>query len=324
MIEVNDAGFFLVFDECSLNDTSYVCILVGTVDKPMSTYLYSTKVLDSSLSSEKASQLIDDVVREFKIPRTKFLLLLTDAAPYMIRAGKLLVPFYNNMVHVTCIFHLLHNAAMKVRSYFSDVDKAIAAVKAALVKNKTRKRLFREKNIPVPPMPIVTRWGSWLEAALYYSKNIIVVKSIFSETTGGLLVKKAQEALNSPSLEENLTVIVEQYECLAKVLKQEVGEDLSIEKADVLLKELDFGEDVCRIKPYFSKRIQNNGISSIWNRSNPNLSPLEYANLKKCQATSISVERCFSQLNKLLSEDRNFNPSNIEHYLVCKFNSSLI
>lgn len=26
-------------------------------------------------------------------------------------------------------------------------------------------------NIPLPPQPIITRWGTWLEAALYYSDH---------------------------------------------------------------------------------------------------------------------------------------------------------
>jgi len=26
-------------------------------------------------------------------------------------------------------------------------------------------------DIPLPPQPIITRWGTWLEAAIYYSDN---------------------------------------------------------------------------------------------------------------------------------------------------------
>ena len=37
------------------------------------------------------------------------LLLLTDAAPYMIKAGEGLSVSYPKMIHVTCVAHALHN-----------------------------------------------------------------------------------------------------------------------------------------------------------------------------------------------------------------------
>ena len=47
-----------------------------------------------------------------------FALLLTDAARYMSLAGKTLKKLYPFLMHVTCVAHLLHNYAMRVRAYF--------------------------------------------------------------------------------------------------------------------------------------------------------------------------------------------------------------
>ena len=37
---------------------------------------------------------------------------------------------------MTCIAHLLHNCAMKIKSHFEDVDQHIAKVKAVTIKIK--------------------------------------------------------------------------------------------------------------------------------------------------------------------------------------------
>ena len=59
---------------------------------------------------------------------------------------------------------------MKIKSYFEDVDQLIAKVKAVTIKNKTRQAKFSA--IGYPPQPVPTRWGSRLNAALYYAKNL--------------------------------------------------------------------------------------------------------------------------------------------------------
>ena len=56
-----------------------------------------------------------------------------------------------------------------MKSHFEDVDQLIAKVKAVTIKNKTRQAKFSA--IGHPPKPVPTRWGSWLNAALYYAKN---------------------------------------------------------------------------------------------------------------------------------------------------------
>ena len=54
---------------------------------------------------------------------------------------------------------------MKIKSHFEDVNQLIAKVKAVTIKNKTRQAKFSAINYP--PQPVPTRWGSWLNAALY-------------------------------------------------------------------------------------------------------------------------------------------------------------
>jgi hypothetical protein len=67
---------------------------------------------------------------------------------------------------------------MKIRGFFKDVDDLIGTIKMATIKNKQRLSMFRK--IGYPPNVIITRWSSWLRAALYYANNLVEVKNIVS------------------------------------------------------------------------------------------------------------------------------------------------
>ena len=110
----------------------------------------------------------------------------------MIAVGITLKSLYPKLFHVMCVaLHLLHNCAMKI---FQDVDQLIAKVKALTIKNKTIQAKFFA--IGYPPLPVLTRWGSWLNAALYYAKNLPEVKAIVeSFVSSEILVTQAKVSL---------------------------------------------------------------------------------------------------------------------------------
>ena len=138
------------------------------------------------------------------------------------------------------------------------------------------------------------------------------------------MVKNVHKALESETLNQSLTTIVNQYSSLAELFGDETGISFSIGRAEEVFKNLDFGADDCKIKGYLQDRIDKNAIAQIWKGNNTTLTPSEYAMLSKCQATTVAVERSFSLLNKLLAKDRNFNPNNVEFYMVAKYNSFML
>ena len=83
----------------------------------------------------------------------------------MITAGITLKSLYPMLFHATSVAHLLHNCAIKIKSHFEDVDQLIAKIIAVTIKNKTRQTKFSAIRYPSQPVP--TRWGSWINAALY-------------------------------------------------------------------------------------------------------------------------------------------------------------
>lgn len=64
----------------------------------------------------------------------KVLLVLTDAAAYMIAAMRSLQILFSKMLHLTCFDHGLHRVAEFIRAQFPNVNKLIANTKAVFSK----------------------------------------------------------------------------------------------------------------------------------------------------------------------------------------------
>ena len=73
---------------------------------------------------------------------------------------------------VNCVAHLLPNCAMHELAHFKNIDEVITTIKAATTKNKGRKKDFLDAGLPPPLDPLLTRWATWLRAALQYSENL--------------------------------------------------------------------------------------------------------------------------------------------------------
>ena len=155
---VHDKQIFLIVGESIVSGTQYLNIPVGSLETPHVSYFYDCQPLKCAPNSNIIAQAVDDAVRNLGINKSFFCLLLSDAAKYMIAAGITLKSLYSKLFHVTCVAQLLHNCAMKINSYFEDVDQLIANIKAVTIRNKTRQAKFSA--IGYPPQPVPTRWGN--------------------------------------------------------------------------------------------------------------------------------------------------------------------
>lgn len=99
-------------------------------------YLLASKQLNKT-NIETISQFINDSLKllwtDVGMER-RVLLLLTDAAPYMVKSGKSLKLFYSNMIHATCIAHAFNLIAEKVRELFPNINILI---------NNGKKNIFK-------------------------------------------------------------------------------------------------------------------------------------------------------------------------------------
>ena len=196
---------------------------------------------------------------------------------------------------------------MRVRAHFKNIDEVIATIKAATIKNKNRKKDFHDAGLPSPPDPVITRWATWLRAALYYRENLPAVRTIVNNwTSAGLLGSRAKDAIDVEGLVSDL-VNINQYRILAANVEFLEGSAGTITKAYGLLKNMQFDNDPCAIKDNINERLSNTNFT---------IDPTSYALLQKAQPTSAAVARSFFMLNKLLRKDRNFNVKNVKKYMM--------
>ena len=235
-------------DEAEIAKQKYISVLVGSLDAPNQTFLVDCHPLDSgsNVNSSIILRTVDDILRQLEIKRENFLLFLTNAAWYMSLSGKTLKGLYPSLMHVTCVAHLLHNCAMRVRAHFKNIDKIIATIK-----NKDRKKDFHDAGLPSPPDHVITRWATWLGAALYYSENLPAVRTIVNNwTSAGLLVSRVTDAINVEDLVLDL-VKINQYWALAANVEFFEGSACTITEAYRLLKNMQFDDDPCQLKITF-------------------------------------------------------------------------
>ncbi|KAL4100784.1 hypothetical protein QTP88_020815 [Uroleucon formosanum] len=149
------------------------------------------------------------------------LLFLSDTAPYTVNAGKSLNIFYTKMVHVTCIVHAFHRIAEQIRGHYSKVDKIIANVKKVFCKSPYGINCFKEKAplLSIPPQPIITRWGTWLKAAIYYCDIYELIRDIITsfDEKDSVGVENSQKYLSDPDVASNLIYIKSNFGFLPDV-----------------------------------------------------------------------------------------------------------
>ncbi|KAG0433983.1 CGG triplet repeat-binding protein 1 [Dictyocoela muelleri] len=313
-------SIYLIIDETQFNQRKFINILMGDIEDPRNIYLTACKEIFGCVDSNIISVQVDNVLKGFNIQRENFKLFITDSAAYMISAGKNLKIFYSNLLHIYCWLHFLHNCALKIRCHYKSVDFLVSSMKNLTVKNKFRDNLFK-KEIGTIPKPIITRWGTWLEAALYYSENFRKVKEIvFSFKNDGILIENARDAFEDKDLISELINIENNYRILKKYLNDSCKEYFSINDAVKLFKEIDFKEDVLNIKKYLTHKMEKSDISLFFEKKHIKETPYTISCLLNAPSTSLSVERSFSILQKILTKERQFSTENIQKYMILYYN----
>jgi len=178
-------------------------------------------------------------VKQDEINR-KFLLFLTDSAAYMIKAGKNLKKLYKNLLHITCVAHGLHRVAEKVRALYPQVDKLVSSVKKVFRKAPARVVYYREVNpeISLPPEPCTTRWGTWLDAVEFYSKNLESVKNVVNafDPEDAACIRQAQKVLSKPALSQQVAFISANFNFLSdSIRKVETHQLTLVEYVDIIV-----------------------------------------------------------------------------------------
>ena len=154
----------------------YICnimigVLNGTQTKSM---LLSTQILENTKNEaiiKALKKACNNVWPNETIFKNVFL-ILSDQAPTMLAVAENSKNIFPNATHITCVAHALHRVCEKIRDSNPKANKYISLMKKVLKKSPYRKKLFVDTcKIKLPINPIITRWGTWLEASFYYCEN---------------------------------------------------------------------------------------------------------------------------------------------------------
>jgi len=137
-----------------------------------------------------------------------------------------------NAVHVTCWAHIVFLVGDEFRSAIQLSDGLVATVKAIFSKAPGRRARYLNhlcqnnvQKISLPPVPVITRWNTWFEAALYHAEYLDhYISFVDAEMEDGSTqqLRRLSTLLHGPQLNElraELEFIAVHCERLMKTLK---------------------------------------------------------------------------------------------------------
>lgn len=340
--ELKDDIIWISADETTDSCGRYIAnLIVGALRlEPSSSYLVACKELDKTNHSTIARFVNEGIKKIFPESSAdeRVFIFLSDAAPYMIKAAKVLQVFYPNLIHVTCFAHGVHRLAEEVRSTFGNVNKLISSAKKVFLKAPARNNAYKEKlpNVPLPPEPVVTRWGTWIEAVLFYNEHFEAIKGVVNDfdSAEAMAVRQSKEAFNDSDIKKNIALISTHFSHIPAGIKKLETRGLALTESIQLMNKIrqinSTLPDVFprRVKEKFENILCNNPgfeplcqIDSFINGTGELLPETISANIapkfKYCPVTSVDVERSFSTYKNILSDRRhNLTTQHLEQYLI--------
>lgn len=193
-------------------------------------------------------------------------------------------------------------------------------------------------DLPLPPQPIVTRCGTWIEAAVYYSDNFTQIKDFLSQfdSSEAKSIRKAKSVIDQTTLKRELVFIKSNFSCLtSKITKLQTTKLPLIESIETFesmrenLPQLrgkplylkKFDQVVARNKGFIHMKtiaiILSTGKTTQSNSIIDELTPDELNAFRFAPITSCDVERTFSMYKNVLSDNRrSLLFENIKKYVV--------
>lgn len=252
---------------------------------------------------------------------------------------------FPKMIHLTCLAHGMHRLAETVRYQFDNVNRLISSMKAVFLKSPARIRYFKEnaEDIPLPPSPVITRWGTWLQAAIYYADYFEVIQHVIEglDEKEAESIVAAKEAIRGTNLFADLIYIKSNFAFLVGAIEsaQVRGQSIDVLVSEVVeirerLKKLRRKEFSVKWEKVIGK---NDGFSSLKKLSDliqgKNIREAEVlkakytvadiAAFKYAPLSSADVERIFSQYKCIYRDNRHrFTFENLKKHVILKCNSN--
>ncbi|KAJ8671905.1 hypothetical protein QAD02_003164 [Eretmocerus hayati] len=200
-------------------------------------------------------------------------------------------------------------------------------------------------NLPLLPRPVITRWGTWIEAAQFYHENFKAVKDVVDQfdDSDAAEIPKCKAAFTNPTVSRELATIYTHFSFIPKFIVKLETQNLPLHdsistikyavaltsrlprniptklkgKLDSVLERNPGYSSLCRINDF----VNNEGTTELPGT----ISPSDVPNFKYCPTTSVDVERSFSAYKFILNDRKHgLRMDNLEKYIVvyCYHNMS--
>jgi len=319
--------YFLLDESTDACNRSVLSVMVGRLNgQPSKAMLLQLRVLDSVNANTVSQAFINAlglIWPSGNIQYENILLIVTDAASYMIAAFKNLnKSLLCHSIHVTCVAHAVHRVCEKIREDNKEVNKFVSLMKKILLKSKERRHLYKTiTQLPFPPNPVITRWGTFIETVVFYLDNWTKIKEFINQILDDVLNVTELKLLMESETFLNEFMQFTDFRFLPGQITLLESENNKISDVLCILSYIRTNL-IGTLQIKFDSCLEKNaGLDTICNLNKK----LSYGtNLMYAPLVSVSVERCFSQYKNMLTARRqNFNFENLEKFVFIYFNSSV-
>ncbi|XP_003744005.1 uncharacterized protein LOC100907991 [Galendromus occidentalis] len=312
--------------------------------RPSFPFLINSEIVDRTNHTTVAQAFMNALVILWPdgVHHDRVLLCVSDAASYMKKAGEALRVLFPKLIHVTCLAHGIHRLCEEIRGLFPRVDSLIANVKKVFLKAPARIHTFRSiaPNVALPPEPVITRWGTWLTAALYYATHFEVVREVVNQldSSGAVAIAESQNIMRDSRLPSDLAFIATNFANFPVFIKMLEDTSQPLHDTVSLLRDIErcvgaiAGSRASPIKEKFQRILHSNPGLSIMceiesshqggHISLTDFSIEELASFRYAPIVSVDVERSFSTYKNLLSDRRHsLTVENAKFHLITMCNN---
>lgn len=324
----NSFVYFIIDESPDIMHRSVVNVLVGKLDGHYSKpHLLKVDMFDCSVDNTIVSQVIINACIRLWPEGIKYqdvLFIISDAAAYMKKAyrdnWKTLFP---NSIHITCLAHAIHNLCDTIRLRYNLVNSFVAKAKERITASIVNRNALIEAVGFLPPKAVITRWGTFLEAAEYYLEFFDQVKDwIESMDSESQATSTLKQLIDDPDFKLQLLSIKNCF-FLVQAIKEIEKQGLSVNHQLSIINDIKNNPILPQwAKDRFNSILEKNeGIFQLKTRLD-SLVDLNYNNrVEYVPLVSADVERSFSQYKYILNDRRtNLGEENIEKINMLMFN----
>lgn len=328
---LKNENIYLMFDETTDASGRYILNILSGICSPSQrerSYLIKTVELDKTNALNVNTEILEVLNWIYNSDVSKFSnvkLLVSDGAPYAVKAAKLLKELMPKVLHVVCLCHNLHNLCESIRSDSPNLNLFVAFMKKVLIKNYSNRNRFAEiTNLSIPKFPIITRWGTWIDFSVWIFNNLESIKKFIHESDFEQQNQDNMlEIIESDTFEREITLVKEHSFLTNAITTLENGNLSTIDQISKLKYVL---EKINNQKKY-SDRLGNILLKNPDLNYFMNFNEMKITEQEKCFSyvplTSVDVERSFSKFKHIFSDQRrSMKIENLEMYLTLNFNEN--